>query len=62
MGRLNDVDDELWEVALSAVGASLSEAIDEVRADLGEDDEHGHFIVNTLSRALNDRIQECHRE
>jgi hypothetical protein len=62
MGRLNDVDDELWDVAINAVSNSLDEAIDDVRADLAEDDEHGHFVLNTLSRGLHDRIQECSRE
>ncbi len=62
MGRLNEVDDELWDVAVNAVAMSLDEAIDDVRSDLAEDDEHGQFVVNTLSRALHDRIQECRRE
>lgn len=62
MGRLNEVDDDLWHVALNAIENVLDEALDDAEADLHEDDHHGQLVVSMIRRNLHDRIEGCRRD
>ena len=51
MGRLNEVDDELWQVARAALAQAVDEVAEDAERDLHPDDHHGYHVLRSfLSR------------
>lgn len=61
MGRLNDVTDELWDVARAALLNSVHEAIEDVEHDLNPEDHHGQFVLRSVARRLREGFEASAR-
>ena len=61
MGRLNDVSDELWDVARTALLNATYEALEDVEHDLSPEDHHGRFVLRSIARRLREGFEASAR-